>query len=130
MAGSDEQKQRVIACDLDGTLAEYESFQGATIIGEPIPEMVDKVKAALAAGDEVWIFTARIVPQDYSAKAGVEAVQGLIAVAMWCQKAFGISLPITCQKSFRFTEFWDDRAKEVLPNTGVFATELMEAIQK
>lgn len=130
MAGSDEQKQRVIACDLDGTLAEYESFQGATVIGNPIPEMVEKVKAALAAGAEVWIFTARIMPQDNSLKAAIDAVQGLMAIANWCQQVFGALLPITHEKSPRFTEFWDDRAKEVVPNTGVFATELMEAAQQ
>ena len=49
-----------IGVDLDGTLARYEQYEGPMSIGEPIPEMVDRVKAWLAAGREVRIFTARV----------------------------------------------------------------------
>ena len=59
----DKKKQRVIAVDFDGTLAEYEKGDyekyGVEHLGAPIPEMVKTVKHALAAGDDVVIFTAR-----------------------------------------------------------------------
>jgi hypothetical protein len=33
-----------IGVDLDATLARYDGFKGETIIGEPIPLMVNRVK--------------------------------------------------------------------------------------
>ena len=49
-----------IGVDLDGTLAEYLGWQGMGHIGEPIAPMVERVKAWLAEGKDVRIFTARV----------------------------------------------------------------------
>ncbi len=49
-----------LAVDLDGTLAEYDKFRGHDHIGAPIPAMVERVKALIASGFEVRIFTARV----------------------------------------------------------------------
>lgn len=64
--------------DLDGTLAEYHGWNGG--IGKPIPGMVRRVKAWLAEGLEVRIFTARVSPRGgYSEESGREADEQFVA---------------------------------------------------
>jgi hypothetical protein len=124
----DKQKdQRCVAVDFDGTLAEYEKWEGPTVLGEPIPEMVNKIKQLLSEGVPVVIFTARVNPSDANPDDALSATQSYLAIADWCQKVFGELLPITHEKSRQFTEIWDDRAKQVFENTGVFLEELMDA---
>jgi len=48
-----------IGVDFDCTLAEYHGWNGGEL-GPPIPAMVERVKAWLAEGREVRIFTARV----------------------------------------------------------------------
>ena len=54
-----------IGVDLDGTLAEYNGWQGPANIGAPIPAMVERVKAWLEEGRDVRIFTARVGPRNF-----------------------------------------------------------------
>lgn len=49
-----------IGVDLDGTLAYYDGWKGEHHIGDPIPEMLDRVKGWLEQGYEVRIVTARV----------------------------------------------------------------------
>jgi hypothetical protein len=100
-----------IGVDLDGTLAEYSGFQGATEIGDPIPKMVARVKRWLAADIQVKVMTARVAMPHGRAQA--EA-----AIKAWCRKHIGHELPVTCQKDYGMIELWDDRAVQVIPNTG------------
>jgi hypothetical protein len=102
-----------IGVDLDGTLAEYDRWEGPTTIGAPIPAMVDRVKRWLSEGREVRIFTARACPRPHE-----ELQQVLQAVEGWSLEHIGIALPITCIKDFGMEELWDDRAVSVEPNTG------------
>jgi hypothetical protein len=126
-------KKRVLAVDFDKTLAFYEDGdfekRGPEYAGAPIEEMVSKVKQAIADGAEVFIYTARVNPGDDSFVEALDATKSYLVIAEWCKKNLGQLLPITHEKSRRFSEFWDDRAKEVVPNHGVFITELMEASQ-
>ena len=49
-----------VGVDLDGTLAVYDHWRGEDHIGDPVPVMVERVKAILKAGKyDVLIFTAR-----------------------------------------------------------------------
>lgn len=96
-----------IGVDLDGTLAEYGGWQGPDSIGKPIPLMLGRVKEWLKRGEEVRIFTARA-----SLPAQVEPVE------RWCKKHIGVVLPVTCMKDSGMIELWDDRAIQVIPNTG------------
>lgn len=123
----DKKKPKIIAVDFDATLAFYEHGEfKKDELGEPIPEMVEKVKEALARGDKVVIFTARVCPGlDYERL--LTATESYLMVAEWTKKVFGQLLPITFIKLPEFSEFWDDKAKEVIPNTGAFLTELIEA---
>lgn len=97
-----------IACDLDGTLAHYDKWRGIEHIGEPIPGTVYRVKKALSLGHKVYIFTARAGHGDGAEKY----------IEEWCLKHLGVVLPVTANKGYEFTEFWDDRAVAVLRNTG------------
>lgn len=104
-----------IAVDLDGTLAEYHGWQGVEHIGNPVPAMVAKVKKAHAEGKEIWIFTARV--SDPS-----EAPIAMEVITKWCKEHFIPYIGITSNKKKIFKEFWDDRAVQVVPNTGDFIT--------
>lgn len=99
-----------IGVELDGTLAEYHGWQGVVHVGDPIMPMVNRVKAWLAEGKEVRIFTARVAGDHYAEAAP--------AIESWCSAHLGVVLPITNVKDFGMVELWDDRAVSVEPNTG------------
>lgn len=117
---------RLIYVDLDETMAQYDHWRGSGDIGEPIPEMVEKIKQGMAQGDQFVIFSAR-VNSDGSYDDTLSATESFVAIAQWCQQVFHQLLPITHEKSKHADEFWDDRGRQVIPNTGLFLTELMEA---
>lgn len=106
-----------IGVDLDGTLARYDGWQGPHHIGEPVPAMVERVRAWLAEGWEVRIFTARAFSADDTAKVQ-EWVAFTKALAAWCEEHIGQRLMPTCTKDFACVEIWDDRAVGVEFNTG------------
>ncbi len=95
--------------DLDGTLAHYDGWKGAGHIGEPIPIMVARVLRWLEKGDQVAIVTARV------SRGSLEAE---IAIKDWCLKHLGQVIPITNEKDFQMFELWDDRAIQIIHNTG------------
>jgi hypothetical protein len=108
-----------IGVDLDGTLAEYSGWKGAEHIGAPIPLMVQRITKWLAQGIEVRIFTARVFA---GGRVNHEELQTVVtAIEKWCSEHIGIVLPITCTKDYGMVELWDDRAVQVIPNTGVRA---------
>jgi len=102
-----EQLNGWIGVDLDGTLAYYDGWKGARHIGKPIPAMAKRVRAWLAQGLEVRIFTARACE--------LEQVRHVQA---WCERYFGVRLAVTNAKDFDMLELWDDRCVQVQPNTG------------
>lgn len=104
-----------IAVDLDGTLAEYHGWVSPTDIGAPVAAMVERVKRWLAEGRDVRIFTARAYPGPYEADHPGE-VEG--AIKAWCREHVGRELPVTYEKDYGMVEPWDDRAVQVVPNTG------------
>lgn len=99
-----------IGVDLDGTLAEYNGWVGPDHIGAPVPLMLQRVKAWLEAGKTVKIFTARVA-FDEDGSVGS-------AIKTWCLKHVGQELEVTCKKDYGMMELWDDRAVQVVPNTG------------
>lgn len=109
-----------IGVDLDGTLAEYGKLVAITVIGKPIPLMVDRVKNWIQEGKTVKIFTARA---DDSAKCALDGspydVQEVIELIQdWCEKHIGVRLEVTNKKDYLMLEIWDDRAIQVEMNTG------------
>lgn len=114
--------------DLDGTLAYYDKWVSALHVGEPISAMVDKVKAFLAEGKQVRIFTARVAPA--TIERGGDSLPAIEnAIALWCIKHIGVMLPITSVKDSGMIALYDDRCHEVLTNTGKTRREEVEELQ-
>lgn len=122
-------KPHTIAVDFDGTLAHYDGWRGAGVLGEPIPEMLERVKRWLAEGVKVVIFTARVqydpVPLDrthpefeYRCARRGQAQEARRAIRAWCEKHLGTILEVTCEKRPEYEAMWDDRAVPVISNTG------------
>jgi len=114
-----------IGVDLDGTMAVHDVWRGIAHIGAPIPAMVARVKAWLAAGVDVRVFTARVdggriglaMGDPGSAElADVDAVRRHIEA--WCLEHVGQVLPITNVKDYGMRQVWAARAGQVEPNTG------------
>jgi hypothetical protein len=103
-----------IGVDFDGTLAMYPSEDGWPLPGSPIPLMLQRVKNWLHLGHEVRIVTARVSDAS-SRRRHVALLEG------WCLTHLGVILPITHEKDFEMIELWDDRAIQVIPNTGLRA---------
>ena len=106
-----------IGVDLDGTLAEYDGWQGPQHIGRPIQPMVDRVADWLKEGKAVKIMTAR-VSHDGTRERIEDANSALDAIQAWCVAVFGFPLEVTNIKDYGMVELWDDRAIQVIPNTG------------
>ena len=102
-----------IGVDLDRTIAKHwEGDYHPTKIGEPVPLMVERVRQWLAQGIEVRIFTARMSDPEWQADV-------LRAIGDWTEEVVGTRLKATCRKDYAMIEFWDDRARQVIPDTGV-----------
>lgn len=100
--------------DLDGTLAEYHGWNPE--IGEPITKMVKRVKRWIEEGRDVRIFTARVSRFEDTTDEHIVEVKKKIEA--WCEKHLGKILPITNVKEHGLVALWDDRAVQVIPNTG------------
>lgn len=113
-----------IGVDLDSTLAKYESGQWPAI-GDPVPEMLQLVKALLAAGWEVRIMTARVGGM-YKIGASTaekeDAYRQRAKVQNWIQEHVGTLLPVTAVKDYDMALLLDDRAVTVEHNTGRILT--------
>lgn len=111
-----------IGVDLDGTLVKYNGWKGIFHIGEPIRPMVDRVCQWLNEGHTVKIFTARVSDM----RSAEEANQARAYIQDWCSKIFGVKLEVTNIKDFGMTQLWDDRAVQVVPNTGLTIEEFIK----
>lgn len=114
--------------DFDGTLANYDHYRGATHTGEPVRVMVQVAQKLLEEGKDVRIFTARCYPigtihQDADPARLLEARKAVAAIEEWCALQFGRVLPVTCVKDYGMIVLYDDRAKQVIPNTGLLVED-------
>jgi hypothetical protein len=109
---------RWIGVDLDETLATYTAGEGGlTVIGKPIPLMVERVKRWLDEGNDVKIMTARVSPFTCQV-AGENRDEVVKAIQDWTEEHIGKRLDVTCEKDHGMIELWDDRCVQVEPNTG------------
>jgi hypothetical protein len=100
-------KEEWIGIDLDGTLAEYNGWQGSDHIGKPIEKMVEFVKKLIAEGNKVKIFTARA----YLSEQIPPVKEWLLNVGLG-------DLEVTNVKDLAMIMLYDDRCQQVVPNTG------------
>lgn len=122
----DQGPQGWIAVDMDGTAFVYTEWTKWNEFGPPVPLMVERMKAWIAEGKEVRIFTARMplpaheMEEQTCYKTG-EKFNGVMmkkAIADHCEKHIGHRLRAQCYKDLHTIEIWDDRAVGVEANTG------------
>jgi hypothetical protein len=112
-----------IGVDLDGTLAHWDDFVSWDHIGAPIPQMVDRVRGWLAAGHEVRVMTARMPADGTMGQCSISRrfyrpLDMQRVVSHWTLTHIGKELLATCTKDCMMIEQWDDRAVQVVTNTG------------
>lgn len=99
---------RVIAVDLDGTLAShYDAKFDKNVIGDPIPDMMSRVKKWLDQGKQVKLFTARAVDPE-----------NIPPIRKWLDKYELNNVDITAIKDPSIVKIYDDRAVQVRKNSG------------
>lgn len=96
-----------IGMDLDGTLARADTLSGTSKIGPPVPEMVALLKKLMREGYQVKIFTARACD-----------TQQIGMILKWLRNNGLPDLEITNMKDFEMICLYDDRAVQVITNTG------------
>jgi hypothetical protein len=114
-----------VGVDLDGTLAHYDHAYSPLVIGPPVPAMLARVKAIIASGMQVRIMTARAY---YDTSSPLEAAFNRKVrknIEDWAEKHVGVRLPVTCVKDYGMVALYDDRAKQVVENTGILVEELL-----
>lgn len=115
-----------IGVDLDGTLAEYHGYNKHKPIGDPIPTMLERIRGWLAEGKTVKIVTARVAakylyPDD--ANALEDALLWESRIHAYTEEHLGQRLEVTAVKDYSMIELWDDRAVQVIPNSGMTVLE-------
>jgi len=107
-----KEKENTIAVDLDKTLAHYDGWKGPEHIGEPIQPMLNRVNDWISRGFTVKIFTARA-----SEPVNIPYIE------KWLEKHGIGGLEVTNKKTPDMIAIWDDRARQVVPNTGILVSE-------
>ena len=114
-----EKGEKWIGFDLDGTLAEYNGWNGIEHTGKPIEGMCNLIKKLHSNGEMVKILTARVAPRS----DGVDPEKAKKYIEEWCEKNLGFVPPITHEKDSLMETLYDDRVVQVIPNTGVTVEE-------
>jgi len=120
-----DKPQEWIAVDFDGTLATWGCpwNKDYSATGSPIPKMIGRVKKWLSEGKDVRIFTARADQYHPSGTLSSSAMRRPLEA--WCLKHLGQILPITNRKDYWCRVIYDDRAIQVIKDTG----ELIEKVE-
>lgn len=96
-----------IGIDLDGTLAQADALSDASKIGAPVPRMVELARKLTREGYRIKIFTARA----YDARQ-------VAMVREWLRENGLPEFEVTNIKDFQMIRLYDDRAVQVIANTG------------
>jgi hypothetical protein len=102
-----------VGVDFDGTLATYDRWRGEDHLGKPVPLMVRRVQEMLRKGITVKIFTARVAEGE-----GRDPSKSHRLIGDWTEKHIGQRLEVTNIKDWGMIQLFDDRAVQVVPNTG------------
>jgi len=105
--GNKNERRAWIGVDLDGTLARDDTRFSLDTIGSPVPKMVDRVKGILEKGTAVKIFTARACDREQR-----------VLIKQWLKDNGLPDLDITNVKDYDMIRLYDDRAVQVVANTG------------
>jgi len=99
--------QSWIGVGLDGTLAFLDGPLNPEQIGKPVPDMVARVRDWMDHGHTVKIFTPRACEEE-----------GVALVEQWIKEHGLPELEVTCEKDLHMLELWDNRAIQIIANTG------------
>jgi hypothetical protein len=99
----------VLAVDLDGTLAKKEHPFNPYSVGEPVQPVLQHLLNEKAKGRSISILTARASSNDPGLRR---------AVRTWLDRHGLEGVHITSQKTPDMVEIIDDRARQVIPDTG------------
>jgi hypothetical protein len=105
-----------IGIDLDGTLAKIDHSPDNRI-GEPVPKMMTRLSQLIQEGYRIKIFTAR-----------ASEPSEIILVKKWLTENGLPELEITNVKDYGMLLLYDDRAIQVIPNTGEIVENNREGI--
>ncbi len=132
-----------IGFDLDGTLAKYDHWQGIGHIGEPIKPMAELIRKLHLQGRRVKIMTARVAPHKLEdgtigeayitvpdGEKGAPRQYARQFIQDWCHFHLGFVPEIVYQKDHLMLELYDDRVKQVEPNTGIVIDEELQRVKK
>ncbi len=108
----------MIAIDFDGTIAEYDDWKGAGVVGKPIPGAVEFVRKVHELGFNVAIFSTRAASEE-----------GKNAIIQWIHenKLGDIISGVTHEKSGMFELIVDDRG---ITFAGDYRSVLKEIIRR
>ena len=106
-----------VGFDLDGTIAQYTTFQGWDKIGPPVPGFVNLIKKLRALGVQCKILTARASAES-RALNDITFEQVEKVIQDWTEKYIGERLPVVTEKGAAMICFFDDSAIQVDKNTG------------
>ncbi|MBI9089266.1 MAG: hypothetical protein JEZ12_08620 [Desulfobacterium sp.] len=107
-SGEEENRSKGwIGVDLDGTLARSDTLTTLNRIGDPVPKMLDRVKSMIEHGTRVKIFTARAGDPDQ-----------VLLIQAWLRENEIPNLEVTNVKDYDMIRLYDDRAVQVIANTG------------
>ena len=97
-----------VGFDFDGTLVKH----AYPSIGEVIPSMLIRLKSYLNRGIRVKIMTARASDSNQ-----------IPILQAWCKSVGLPKLEVTNQKDYLMIRLYDDRARQVLTDTGIVVGE-------
>lgn len=136
--------------DLDGTLAKYDGWKGIDNIGDPVAPMVKLIRQMHDEGKVVKILTARVAPKEKPEtkpspyRTGNWCIQEpdaqtwafkdewttLEFIQEWCYRILGFVPEITHEKDHLMLELYDDRVKQVIPNTGILIEDELDRTRR
>lgn len=96
-----------IGIDLDGTLARDDALSDISRIGDPVPRMISLVGKLLREGKRIKIFTAR-----------ASDPRQVAMIHKWLRRSGLPEFEVTNIKDFEMIRLYDDRAVQVITNTG------------
>jgi hypothetical protein len=96
-----------IGMDLDGTLAHADPLTDTSKIGKPVPNMVGLARKLTEEGHRIKIFTAR-----------ASDARQVAMVREWLRENGLPEFEVTNIKDFEMIRLYDDRAVQVIANTG------------
>ena len=111
-----------VGFDLDGTLAEHGKYLGPGHIGQMIPKMKEILLEWIRQGFRVKIMTARMSHADSRDEARS-------VIQDWLEDNGVPRLEVTCKKDYKMIRLYDDRAVQVIPNTGVTLEEVVTILK-